>query len=245
MDELAQVLAALDWPAPIRGERMPGFDATVWRAEVGERTVAVRLLRPGRPCAGEVAMMRAAREITSAVPEVLATGSHQGRDVVIMSWCSGRPIGELLRADGDLDRLGELFGSAQAELNRAGICHRDFQPFNVLVDGHTVTGIVDWALARRDEAAADVARTRVILELAPALLPAAGADLIAAFRVAWERGYRAVAALPDDAELAPYAADAAEVQHADWAARAADGEVPDGVAVAARQIADRWRSLAG
>lgn len=237
MQTVDAVLATLGLPAASTAQRMPGYEATVWRAEVDGRPVAVRMLRRGRSAEAEAAVMRAAGAVSSLVPEVLATGVHDGCGVIVMSWCPGRPIAELVVDNGPVEPLGALFGRAQAQLNEAGICHLDFQPFNVLSDGSEVTGIVDWSNARVADPMLDVARTRVILELAPALLPD---QPIAAFTAAWAEGYRAVRPFPADADLAPFLAEAARQQHADWHQRAEAGEVSVEVADAALVIARRW-----
>lgn len=47
------------------------------------------------------------------------------------------------------------------------ICHGDFHPYNILVAGGAVTGVVDWPNAVVADRALDVAATKVILALAP------------------------------------------------------------------------------
>ncbi len=46
--------------------------------------------------------------------------------------------------------------------------HMDFHPLNVLSDGHAITGVVDWAGACAGDPRADLARTEITLETAPA-----------------------------------------------------------------------------
>jgi len=50
---------------------------------------------------------------------------------------------------------------------RRAICHGDFHPQNVLSDGGTVTGVLDWPNALVADPAYDVASTRIILALTP------------------------------------------------------------------------------
>ena len=59
---------------------MAGFDATVWRAESQPTgaTVAVRMLRPGRPAAREVGTCDCAAELDQPAPAVIATGRCAG-----------------------------------------------------------------------------------------------------------------------------------------------------------------------
>jgi len=47
------------------------------------------------------------------------------------------------------------------------VCHGDFHPFNVLMEGDRVTGVLDWPHAIVADPAFDVATTLVILELVP------------------------------------------------------------------------------
>jgi len=46
------------------------------------------------------------------------------------------------------------------------VCHGDFHPLNVVMDGDRLSGVVDWAQAIVAEPACDIAGTRVILLLA-------------------------------------------------------------------------------
>ncbi|MBX3498785.1 MAG: phosphotransferase [Alphaproteobacteria bacterium] len=48
---------------------------------------------------------------------------------------------------------------AEAEV----ICHGDYHPFNVMLDGKQVSGVIDWSQAILAEPAFDVAATRVVL----------------------------------------------------------------------------------
>jgi aminoglycoside phosphotransferase (APT) family kinase protein len=47
------------------------------------------------------------------------------------------------------------------------VCHGDFHPFNILVDGEGVTGVLDWPHAIVADPAFDVATTLIILRLVP------------------------------------------------------------------------------
>jgi Ser/Thr protein kinase RdoA (MazF antagonist) len=246
----AAVLTAAGLPPATRTQRTTGQDAAVWRADlVDGRTVAVRLLRPGVAADAELAALTLAAAEGHPAPTVVATGRHGGRDAIVMSWCPGRTVGELLQSGGDPGVLGRLFGRGQAALHRpvpgrsAVLCHLDYQPFNVLTDGSTVTGIVDWANARLGDAREDLAWTRVVLALAPALLPDLAAGL-PAFTAAWQAGYRERAPMPDDADLAPFLAAAARKQLAEWMPRAAAGACPTEVLGAAERIAARWEPRA-
>jgi aminoglycoside phosphotransferase (APT) family kinase protein len=74
-------------------------------------------------------------------------------------------------ARGSLDGLGAgmawLVARRPPEPERRVICHGDFHPYNILVSGTTVTGVIDWPNAVVADAACDVASTKSILSLAP------------------------------------------------------------------------------
>lgn len=113
--------------------------------------------------------------------------------------------GPLLRAtmtfDALLDQLGRriaarslhgieravdwLTAHRPAETGRPVICHGDFHPQNILMEGGVVTGVIDWPNALVADAAYDVATTRIILGLVPlelSTLPAVARVLLSAAR---------------------------------------------------------------
>lgn len=51
------------------------------------------------------------------------------------------------------------------------ICHGDFFNVNILVDGRTVTGVIDWSFARIGDPAFDVGSTRAIMSMLAGVLP--------------------------------------------------------------------------
>jgi aminoglycoside phosphotransferase (APT) family kinase protein len=71
--------------------------------------------------------------------------------------------------------------------------HMDFQPLNILTDGRSLTGVVDWAGAAVGDVRADLARTEVTLETAPAP-PGPMRGVFAVMRRLvlhwWKQGYR-------------------------------------------------------
>jgi aminoglycoside phosphotransferase (APT) family kinase protein len=79
---------------------------------------------------------------------------------------------------------------------RRAICHGDFHPLNVMVDGAAVSGVLDWAWARLDDPAWDVGATVALMTQGPLDLPAilhGAAGLVRRWLVA--RYLRAYAAL--------------------------------------------------
>jgi aminoglycoside phosphotransferase (APT) family kinase protein len=54
---------------------------------------------------------------------------------------------------------------------RPAICHGDFHPLNVLLDGRHVSGVLDWARAKIDDPAWDVGATVALVTQGPLDLP--------------------------------------------------------------------------
>jgi aminoglycoside phosphotransferase len=244
-----RILQALGLPPATSVERQDGYDATVWRAELADdRTVAVRLLRAEVHPDRELAALHLAAEYGHPAPRLLADGTIDGHAVLVMSWCPGRPIADLLLEGVGPGGLGTAFGRAQARLHRrmddgTVLCHLDYQPYNVLVEddgvsGPAVSGIVDWSNARAGRPAEDLATTTVILEIASAVVPELGATLDE-FTVAWRAGYAELHPMPDDDELAACLARAAQLQLDTWRPRAATS--PPAVLERAEAIVERWR----
>ncbi len=90
------------------------------------------------------------------------------------------------------------------------LIHMDFHPGNVISDGKSVTGLVDWAGAAAGDIRADLARTAVTLETAP--MPHGPLRLVyqsmrSIMLAGWKSGYRAEAgALPDYTAFKTWAA---------------------------------------
>jgi aminoglycoside phosphotransferase (APT) family kinase protein len=69
------------------------------------------------------------------------------------------------------------------------ICHGDFHPLNVIVDGDDVTGVVDWTLARLGDPAYDVGATVVLLLFGPVDVPGPLRGLVQRLRTFPARRY--------------------------------------------------------
>jgi len=225
--------------------RMPGYDASVWRVSTESGVVAVRVLPADRDISHEVEMQQLAAGLGVPAPEVLRSGAYLGHPYTVTSWLPGRPLGELLAHGLSVRQGGELLGRAMAALHEplhggSVLCHLDFQPFNVLVTGDEITGIVDWSNARLGDARQDIAWTLVVMRLAPALMPGL-ADAVEPFLAAFRAGYAASRELPADDELRPFVLAAAQQQIDDWAPRIASGAAPQAVGAAARAALDAWR----
>jgi len=117
-------------------------------------------------------------------------------------WAAGLTGGsDAMTFDGLLDQIGRriaarslhglgrgldwLTAHRPAEAARPVICHGDFHPQNILMEGGVVTGVIDWPNALVADPAYDVASTRTILGLVPlelSPLPAVARVLLSAAR---------------------------------------------------------------
>ena len=123
------------------------------------------------------------------------------------------PVPEALREGAPSYWLVRAGGGAELDvsaLEAAGISsdtfvHMDFHPLNVLSDGRTITGVVDWTNAAAGDARADLAWTTTLLRIAP-MPPSRLMPLFRTVRwlfyLGWRRGYESLAGpIPD---LAPF-----------------------------------------
>jgi aminoglycoside phosphotransferase (APT) family kinase protein len=102
--------------APVQG----GFDMAMWKVEHEGRSYALRVFRPGEHerCERERVVMEAAQAAGLPVPQVQAAGVWQDRPALLITWLTGRPLAEELRArPWHLWRLGIEFGRMQAAIH--------------------------------------------------------------------------------------------------------------------------------
>jgi aminoglycoside phosphotransferase (APT) family kinase protein len=140
-------------------ERLPG--ETMWAAIVGPQGRLARLPAMPRQL-GEVharlhgipgeALLESARQF-EVDPELLTLGGEVRR---IRTRIEQAGVTGLLPGATWLER--NMPPPAQPEV----ICHGDFHPLNVMVQGDQVTGVIDWAQAIAAEPAFDVAASRVL-----------------------------------------------------------------------------------
>jgi aminoglycoside phosphotransferase (APT) family kinase protein len=87
------------------------------------------------------------------------------------------------------------------ELSTSSLIHMDFHPLNLVSDGTTLTGILDWAYAAAGDPRADLARTEITILAGPVPPGPMSALLNLARKMilrAWRSGYREVAGqMPD------------------------------------------------
>lgn len=126
----------------------------------GGAAVAVKIARPGSEARVRTLFAREAavlRHLDGRVsPRLLDHAEHDGRPVLVMSWCTAvdafhaaAQARGLAASDGH-DALLELGGrviAAYAELHAAGVLHGDVHPRNVLVDADGAVTIIDYGFA--------------------------------------------------------------------------------------------------
>ncbi|REF34778.1 phosphotransferase family protein [Thermasporomyces composti] len=214
-----EVLRCVGLPADADLEPAGGATGAQWKVCVDGATYALRLSRSKKEMARQVAAMTAARSVGLPVPEVLQCASTASHEVMLCTWLPGTPIYELLPArPNDAYHFGHLMGVAQRALHqapapaalpavkppvledgsspaelvgRSAVLHMDFHPYNVLVDDHGVSGIVDWVNAGAGHPLLDLARTHALLIVEPELQKF-GPDvrrIVATLAEGWADGY--------------------------------------------------------
>jgi tetratricopeptide (TPR) repeat protein len=149
------------------------------------RTVAVKLLVDGGDDGGarlidEARAMAAVRD--PSLVAVHDVGEWQGHVFVAMERVDGPSLREWLRgkdrAPADVIRAYVAAGRALAALHAGGLVHRDFKPDNVVIDADGRARLVDFGLARRAGAPADLAGTPAYVapELRAGAAPTAASD---------------------------------------------------------------------
>ncbi|MFZ0661407.1 MAG: serine/threonine-protein kinase [Acidobacteriaceae bacterium] len=82
---------------------------------------------------------------------------HRSRLYMVMEWCEGRSLGELLKQSGKLPpqrAIGIALGILRAleYIHQHGVVHRDLQPEHIMVDEHDHVKLVDFGIASRQGA---------------------------------------------------------------------------------------------
>lgn len=115
----------------------------------------------------------------------------------------GAPGYWLVRAGGGVDL--DLTYLERVRLRTDTFVHMDFHPLNVLTDGRSITGVVDWTNAAAGDARADLAWTMTLLRVGP-MPPHPLNPVLRWFRwlfyLGWRRGYESQAGLMPD--LSPF-----------------------------------------
>ncbi|HZT40631.1 MAG TPA: phosphotransferase [Chthonomonadaceae bacterium] len=103
--------------APVPG----GQDTAIWRVEREDGVYALRVFRAeqAETCRRELAAMQCAAAGGISVPIVHAAGTWQDRPALLLSWCSGQTLLEMLETrPQDAARLSVLFGQMHAQIHR-------------------------------------------------------------------------------------------------------------------------------
>lgn len=102
--------------APVEG----GADTAIWRVTHEGRVSALRVFRAEQtePARREAVVLAATAEAGIPGPTVRAAGTWQGRPVLLISWCAGRPLVEVVLSQPSLMRpLAFDFGRMQARIH--------------------------------------------------------------------------------------------------------------------------------
>lgn len=159
----------------IEGRLGEGAMADVYRAQDPDigRTVAIKVLKPQYARDPDIGgrFLREARAAGALSHANIATiydvGEAEGVAYIAMELVEGRPLDEVLQAQGRMPyervlRLARQLADALGYAHRAGIVHRDVKPSNILLsaDGKTAK-LLDFGVARVGEAdAANLGRTQ-------------------------------------------------------------------------------------
>lgn len=130
-------------------------DTEIHRLRRGGRTAALKIERPGasRPdfAREAAALVHLAEQGDPLAPELLETGTFQGRRYLIVEWCPGVDAATAARElRGDrrgLLRLGGSILEAYRRLHESGMVHGDVHPHNLLVAADGSVRLVDFGTA--------------------------------------------------------------------------------------------------
>jgi aminoglycoside phosphotransferase (APT) family kinase protein len=97
-----------------------GTDTLVWQVTHNHQHYALRVFQPNQRerCERECRVMELAQAAGLPVPRIVASGNWTNYPVLLMTWCSGRPLAEeLKRRPWRVWALGHAFGQLQARLH--------------------------------------------------------------------------------------------------------------------------------
>jgi Ser/Thr protein kinase RdoA (MazF antagonist) len=223
------------------GVPVPAPVASGW---FDDRAVDVASWCSGRPVAAVFAGAREAGDAEAARQVCRRFGRTQAQ---LHAACV-QERGLLPDAAGLLERAGcdpalRTMLAMVVDAEADSLLHMDYHPFNVLDDGHAVTGVVDWTNAAVGDPRFDLARTRSLFVLAHDLAPRF-ADLVPDLLTDWRAGYEQERPMPDDEELAPFLACAGGLLLADWRPRVAAGQASGRLLEVAAAWARTWHDRA-
>jgi TonB family protein len=127
-----------------------------------ERFLAIKLMRHGfdNPDYRE-RFVREARTVASlrhpCIVTVFEYGDHDGQPFIVMEYVTGKTLAQMMAAGVPLSltrrlQLAEDLCRGLDHAHKAGIVHRDVKPANVMVDSEGTLKILDFGIAKRDQA---------------------------------------------------------------------------------------------
>lgn len=214
-----EVLDALDLSDVVVSDG-GGATGRLWKITTDEGDFALRLVLSEESAAAQLAAMRAAAAGGIPVPEPIRTAATPAGIALLLSWLPGAMVTQVVFAHPDRARgLGLACGSMHRRLHAVSapaevsgrthwaappfdplpaggtLLHLDFHPNNVLVDASgRVSAVLDWENAIGGDPLLDLARTRSIMTLDPAIAALSPRERAAAdeFTAGWAEGYGSV-----------------------------------------------------
>jgi serine/threonine-protein kinase len=165
-----------------------GAMTTVWRARDGvlARAVAVKILHPHLSTDAEFLerfrreALAAARLTHPAIVAIYDTGEDRddeggGRHYIVMEYCAGGTLADLLRREGPLTAervasIGAVVCDALEYAHNHDVVHRDVKPGNVLLTPDGAVKVADFGIAKAAEAG-DITTTGAVLGTVAYLSP--------------------------------------------------------------------------
>ena len=124
-----------------------------WREGGAPKAQLLAMRQPAAPFEAEA--LRTAAQIGLPVPAYWLRTTH----ALLFEWVEGRTFASLYRSRAPgvtAETLAELL--AQLHVEGGGLCHGDYGPSSVLLDGRGRPTIVNWARAHRGDRDRDLAR---------------------------------------------------------------------------------------
>ncbi len=184
----------------VDGAPRRGATATVFRAHRDGQTLAVKVLDDTTSTERfeREAAILASIDHPNVAPLLDFGTLANGQAYLVTPWVEGETLADRLTAHGPLDaagvrRLLVQLGDALDHIHQRGVVHRDLSLANVLIDGDNRITLIDFGVARAEDAATVTATSDLIgttRYLAPELLegaePTPASDQYAASVIAYE-----------------------------------------------------------
>lgn len=138
------------------------------------RQVGLKVLTDSGPGTSRQSLLREARNAAALnhpnICTVYEVAEADGVSFIAMEYVKGRPLGDLIRAGplslGDVLRYGAQAADALAYAHGRGVIHRDFKAANIILGEDGRLRVVDFGLARREQA--ELADAATMATVAPA-----------------------------------------------------------------------------